>query len=146
PPWAPPWAPPWDRPGRPGPTWRDKVAAMSRGSSLGTLALLGWLALAAGCDRNEPAPGPVQAEPPASSSGASAPAPQPDGPKVHERLILSNVYEVDAVYKSMQGPHSTEQVHLEESDEPELLWIVGFEAVMVEPDGKTQVSQEFMCH
>jgi hypothetical protein len=113
----------------------------------GTVSLLAVLALS-GCDRKEPAPEPLAAPPTAPQASSAVPASSPDhgGPKVHERLILSNVYEVDAIYKSMEGPHSTEQVHLEDTDEPELLWIVGFEAVMVEPDGKTEVSQEFMCH
>ena len=68
------------------------------------------------------------------------------GPRVHERTILSDVYEVDQLYKSMRGPFSTQKVSLEETLFPELLWIVGYEARMVAADGSTPMSQEFMCH
>jgi hypothetical protein len=68
------------------------------------------------------------------------------GPTVHERILLSDVYDVDKLYKSMQGPYSSQKVSLEESLFPELLWIVGYEARMVGADGSTPLSQEFMCH
>jgi hypothetical protein len=67
-------------------------------------------------------------------------------PQVHERTILSDVYDVDGLYKSMMGPFSTQKVTLEETLFPELFWIVGYEARMVAPDGRTPMSQEFMCH
>jgi hypothetical protein len=53
------------------------------------------------------------------------------GPPVYEKTILSSVYEVDKVYKSMQGPQSTKEVALRQEADLELLWIVGFEAIMV---------------
>lgn len=46
----------------------------------------------------------------------------------------------------MQGPASTQQVTLVDSDEVELLWITGFEATMVDGEGTAPRSQEFMCH
>ncbi|HZO14162.1 MAG TPA: hypothetical protein VFB62_12910 [Polyangiaceae bacterium] len=98
------------------------------------LSLLLVLA-ALGCDESALPPRP-QPAPTVSASAA--------GPKVHERVILSPVYQVDRIYKSMVGPQSTEQLKL--SEKPELLWIVGFEAVMVEPEGGKTMSQEFMCH
>lgn len=67
-------------------------------------------------------------------------------PTVHERILLSDVYDVDQLYKSMQGPYSSQKVSLEESLFPELLWIVGYAARMVGADGRTPLSQEFMCH
>ena len=60
--------------------------------------------------------------------------------------VLSKTYLVDRKYKSMMGPQSTQPVFLLESQAPELLWVTGFKAVVVGPDGETPVSQEFMCH
>jgi hypothetical protein len=91
-----------------------------------------------GCDDRALPSGPAVPTPPTPT------ATQP--PKVHERVILSPVYEVDRIYKSMTGPQSTEELRLEDLKEPELLWIVGFEATMREPDGNAEMSQDFMCH
>ncbi len=60
--------------------------------------------------------------------------------------VLSQVYRLDALYKSMRGPQSTQEVRLLDAEVPELLWITGYKAVMVEEDGVTQLPQEFMCH
>lgn len=63
--------------------------------------------------------------------------------------VLSRAYLVDREYRSMMGPQSTQEIRLlegEEGGEPELLWITGYEARMVGPDGETPLSQEFMCH
>ncbi len=79
-------------------------------------------------------------------AGLVVPALAQASPPVHERTILSDVYDVDKLYKSMRGPYSTQKVSIEESLFPELLWIVGYEARMVAADGSTPLSQEFMCH
>ncbi|MCC6524419.1 MAG: hypothetical protein IT373_17300 [Polyangiaceae bacterium] len=132
-------------------------------------ALLGALAL--GCGKDEPAPRPAPtaaastgagrgAASAASSSGVvaaapstaraavgtSAPSVTPDGAPIHTKEVLSKIYEVDRIYKSMRGPDSVQELPLYESKAPELLWIVGFEALMVAPDGATPISQEWMCH
>ena len=60
--------------------------------------------------------------------------------------VLSETYEVDQIYKSMKGPQSTQEFPLSEGGGRELVWIKGFKATMVEPDGKSPKSQEFMCH
>lgn len=60
--------------------------------------------------------------------------------------VLSETYHVDQIYKSMKGPQSTQEFPLSENGERELVWIKGFKAVMVEPDGTSPKSQEFMCH
>ena len=60
--------------------------------------------------------------------------------------VLSKVYAVDRKYRSMEGPMSTQTVHLAKTPLPELLWITGYRAVMVGKDGKAPMSQEFMCH
>lgn len=65
---------------------------------------------------------------------------------VASQTVLSKTYEVDRLYRSMKGPYSVQQVRLLDGDVPELLWIVGYEAVMVADDGETEMPQEFMCH
>lgn len=69
-------------------------------------------------------------------------------PPVLSFVHLSPVYSVDREYRSMMGPSSTETIAFPEaeSDPPELLWVVGYEAVMVGEDGESEMSQEFMCH
>jgi len=59
---------------------------------------------------------------------------------------LSPVYHVDRIYKSMQGPISTETVRLGEAQDTGLLWITGMRVQMVDADGATPVSNDFMCH
>lgn len=89
-----------------------------------------------GCDEKRvPIP-----EPEPSASAAAK------GPKIYEHVVMSDVYEVDEVWKSMQGPASLKQVKLGTGADRELLWVVGFEAVMMNEGGDQQVSQEFMCH
>ena len=60
-------------------------------------------------------------------------------------VVLSDSYDVDRIYRSMMGPRSREYVALSEG-EPELVWVTGFEAVMVSGDGMTPELQDFMCH
>lgn len=60
--------------------------------------------------------------------------------------VLSPTYTVDRIYRSMTGPYSTQEVVLGEAGESELMWITGYRAVMVGPDGETEMPQEFMCH
>lgn len=65
---------------------------------------------------------------------------------LEEKVVFSEAYAIDRKYKSMEGPSSTEEVFLVESDRPELLWLVGVETVMVGEDGHTPALPEFMCH
>ena len=60
--------------------------------------------------------------------------------------VLSQTYTIDRLYKSMQGPQSSQEVRLSDANPPELLWITGYDAVMVGPDGAAPMPQEFMCH
>ena len=63
------------------------------------------------------------------------------------RTVLSKVYNVDRKYRSMTGPHSQQEVRLGGEDgERELVWITGYEAVMVSADGSSPMPQDFMCH
>lgn len=66
--------------------------------------------------------------------------------EVHERVILAPVYTVKGIYRSMMGPSATQKFVVAETEEPELLWMVGFEAEMVNADGTELVDPGFMCH
>lgn len=56
------------------------------------------------------------------------------------------VYDVDAIFRSMEGPEYTNLDLLLTESVPELLWLTGYEAVMVGPDGQEPRDQQFMCH
>jgi hypothetical protein len=83
---------------------------------------------------------------PVPSELAVKPTSESDEPQVYSRTIFSKTYHIDRKYRSMVGPSSLQKVQLLDGDVPELVWIVGYEAVVVEPESPTQVSQEFMCH
>lgn len=59
---------------------------------------------------------------------------------------ISKLYDVDRIYKSMQGPWSVVPVKLSDSPERELLWITGCHVEMVAPNGRTPMPEQFMCH
>ncbi|MEM7583370.1 MAG: hypothetical protein AAF560_08330, partial [Acidobacteriota bacterium] len=63
-----------------------------------------------------------------------------------QRTVLSEVYTIDRKYRSMMGPSSTQDIELLEGEPPQLVWITGYEAVMVQPDGETPMDQGLMCH
>ncbi|MDY7094942.1 MAG: hypothetical protein SX243_18365 [Acidobacteriota bacterium] len=67
-------------------------------------------------------------------------------PPVYTEEVLSPVYQVDQIYRSMKGPASQQEIRLGNPEQEELLWVVGYRAVMVGPDGETPLPQEFMCH
>lgn len=60
--------------------------------------------------------------------------------------ILSPLYNVDRIYKSMKGPFSTSSFKIPGVRGDEIVWITGFKAVMVGEDPGEKMSQEFMCH
>lgn len=61
-------------------------------------------------------------------------------------VIMSDVFTIDQHYKSMKGPKSHVRGSLLPLEQPELLWVTGYSAVMVDAEGETQLPQEFMCH
>lgn len=69
-----------------------------------------------------------------------------DPPVVESATLLSEVYTIDRKYRSMMGPYSQREVRLGDVDEPELVWIVGYEATMVDATGEEAMPQDFMCH
>lgn len=62
------------------------------------------------------------------------------------KTFLSPVYSIDKIYRSMEGPSSTQQVYLVDSPTPELLWITGFRTEMMQADGVTPSKPDYMCH
>jgi hypothetical protein len=75
----------------------------------------------------------------AASAGAA------DAP-VHVSTFLSPAYELDQVYRSMKGPRSRKEIFVRETEEPELLWITGFEAEVVRDGDEEKSLPEYMCH
>ena len=67
-------------------------------------------------------------------------------PVRHQVDIYSDTYTIDRKYKSMEGPSSRRTVALVQSEHPELLWITGYRAIVVEEDKVTPTLQDFMCH
>lgn len=62
------------------------------------------------------------------------------------RDIYSDVFTVDQKWRSMMGPTSIVQGSISDADPPELLWVTGYRAIMVDAVGDTQLPQDFMCH
>ena len=71
---------------------------------------------------------------------------KPKPARVYIGSAISETYHVDRIYKSMAGPSSEVGIHLMQTPERELLWIIGYEATIVDAKTRDQVSQEFMCH
>lgn len=67
-------------------------------------------------------------------------------PKAKTKEVLSKVYVVEKKYRSMKGPDSTVEIKLGDGKTDELIWVTGYQAVMVGEDGITPMPQEFMCH
>lgn len=106
--------------------------------SLACALALSTLVFSLGC---QPKSSPAQTKLLEPEDKESGPA-----PKVYSRTVLSKSYHIDKRYPSMKGPSSLQKVKLLDVETPELLWIVGYEAVVMDKEGNQQVSQEFMCH
>jgi hypothetical protein len=63
-----------------------------------------------------------------------------------KRTLISKTYFVDRKYSSMKGPQSTQEFTIGDPSKPELVWVTGYEAVMVGKDGESPMPQDFMCH
>lgn len=104
-------------------------------------------------NRDQPAPLASAAPELATASASAAPAPPkpPPEPRVARSQagvdVLSPVYTVDKIYRSMMGPQSMQRIQLKEEGAPAgLAWLTGLKATMVGADGETPVPPEFMCH
>jgi len=60
--------------------------------------------------------------------------------------VLSKVFHVDRIYRSMEGPYDSKELSLGSGDKPELMWITGMRTEIVDADGKQALSSEYVCH
>ena len=65
---------------------------------------------------------------------------------VESRVVYSDAFTIDTTWASMQGPHRTMDVTLTDTTSHEIVWVVGYEAAIVDADSKEPKSSEFMCH
>lgn len=61
-------------------------------------------------------------------------------------VVHSEAFVIEDKYRSMMGPKGVVEGTLAESDPPELLWVTGYRAVMIDPTTEAEVPQEYMCH
>lgn len=66
--------------------------------------------------------------------------------RVHTVEIFSPAFQMDREYRSMQGPSDEQVLLLSKNQPPELLWITGYRAVMIDSQSQTPMPQELMCH
>lgn len=116
-------------------------------------ALLGLLLLCAaylctlsGCGSEKPSE-------PAASVGAGPRAldhaedtASPTDPVVRVKKFVSEPFQIDQKWGSMQGPAQTQKLVLLEAKKPEVLWVTGYRASVIPAEGDGEVSQDFMCH
>jgi hypothetical protein len=68
-------------------------------------------------------------------------------PAAQSTQFLSQVYTIDKIYHSMEGPSSVESIYLgDPNGAAELLWVTGIRTEMVGADGATPQLPELMCH
>jgi len=79
------------------------------------------------------------------AASACARKPEPP-PPVESRVVYSDPFTIDTLYASMQGPYQVLHVQLGDSTSRELLWVVGYEAAIVDADTRAPKSSEYMCH
>jgi hypothetical protein len=66
--------------------------------------------------------------------------------KIESKVVYSDAFTIDTTWASMQGPYRVMQVALTDSTTHDLVWVVGYEAAIVDADTRATKSSEFMCH
>ncbi|KAB1156520.1 hypothetical protein [Flavobacterium luteum] len=61
-----------------------------------------------------------------------------------EYKMISPTFYIDGIYKSMEGPKSSNYIKL--SQDSTLLWLTGFHVKALDSKTKKQVSNDFICH
>ena len=61
-----------------------------------------------------------------------------------EYKMISPAFYIDGIYKSMEGPKSSNYIQL--SQDSTLLWITGFHVKALDSKSKKQISNDFICH
>lgn len=70
----------------------------------------------------------------------------PAAPPVETKVVYSDAFTIDTTWASMQGPYRVLKVQLTDSTSHELVWVVGYEAAIVDAESREPQSSEFMCH
>ena len=65
---------------------------------------------------------------------------------VRKKEIISGKYNIDDKYPSMRGPSGFDHAVLLETKQPELLWITGYTAEVVDAKKHERLSQELLSH
>lgn len=78
--------------------------------------------------------------------GPSPEEPRARAPIVHRKVVVSSPYHIDGMYASMRGPYGFDDVSLLDTEQVELLWIVGYRTTVIDGERADELSQEFMCH
>lgn len=68
-----------------------------------------------------------------------------NGVPVYSKEVVSKTYKVDKIYKSMEGPASLVKFNFLDGP-PELIWLISYEATMVDAEVTTDLGNDFMCH
>lgn len=82
----------------------------------------------------------------AALAGSWACASAPAKPVVESRVVYSEAFTIDTTWASMQGPYRVMDVTLTDTTTHEIVWVVGYEAAIVDADSREPKSSEFMCH
>jgi len=61
-----------------------------------------------------------------------------------EYKMISPTFYIDGIYKSMEGPKSSNYIQL--SQDSTLLWITGFHVKALDSKTRKQISNDFICH
>jgi hypothetical protein len=64
---------------------------------------------------------------------------------VVRKVALSPPFHIDKIYKSMAGPIANAQFVLQQ-EPTEILWVTAYRTEVVDADGHSPASAEFMCH
>lgn len=65
---------------------------------------------------------------------------------IDSTVVYSDAFTIDTTWASMQGPYRVMEVQLTDSTTHDLVWVVGYEAAIVDADSREPKSSEFMCH
>lgn len=116
-------------------------------STFPTLLLAGISLYAfAGCGPGEPGESATREATGPGGNGPTATETTPTKTPVRIKKFVSDSFQIDQKWGSMQGPTDVQRVALHETKEPEILWVTGYRASVIPADGKGTVSQDFMCH
>jgi hypothetical protein len=99
-----------------------------------TLAFAIALTVAAGCSGDDPIPG----SHPVAPAHSSLPE--------QTAVFYSNPFTIDQIYRSMMGPLDFEIIRIRGRENPELVWVTGYQTEIVDAGTQEPLSVEFMCH